>query len=66
MIERLHLVPVPFTLVKWALWLFMVHPTLCVNKGSSAAPISFPPSETWYVALTAGGLLHEGSLLSLA
>lgn len=52
MIERLHLVPFPFTLVKGAVWLFMVHPTLCVNEGSSleAAPISYPASETWYVS----------------
>ena len=69
MIKYLHLVPDPFTLMKWAVWLFMIHPTLCVHNGSSleAAPISFPPSETWYVILAAVGLLQLPfiSLLSL-
>ena len=37
---------------------------MCVHNGSSleAAPISFPASETWYVALTAGGLLQPPSI----
>ena len=68
MIERLHLVPILFTSVKRALWLFMVNPTLCANEGSSleAALISFPASESRYVALTASGLLQQLSISLLS
>ena len=66
--RRLRLITIP--LVKCVISVFLTQPTrtLCDNKSKSlqALPISFPPSEFWYVALTAGGWFGWPSTIQLS
>ena len=67
MMRRLRLVAIP--LMNSVVLLFSTKPTrtLCTNKSTSvqALPISFPPSEYWYVALTAGSCFGWWSTIQL-